>query len=215
VKLLAQSKSHSLLAERHFGVSVPVVGLWANGWDECLNVEVDPNPSYRWDVVFHGWHVPAKGADWLLEVARHCPDLKFLMPFACNPDLAASLPNCTFRQMTWENGLRDEIKAARITAVPSLWSASIEGALLKSIACAPAVSVLQNDTAYSSELPSELLLRMPKDAASAAERLRWAVSSGWQPDPHLRKYWLEQFVSFNRSMYERLIGIISANHSNN
>lgn len=208
VRFMAQSASHAALAASHFGCEVPVVGLWANGWDECLNAPAPRASSTRWDIVFHGWNVPAKGADWMIEVAQRCPDLTFLMPFYMAQRKSKLLSNCTFEGKSWGSGLREAIRDAHITAVPSLWSASVEGALFKSIAFAPAVAVVENDTAFSSELPDGLVLRLPADPNRAALALREAVAARWTPDAALRTHWLDDFTRFNRSMYQRLIASV-------
>lgn len=47
--------------------------------------------------------------------------------------------------------------------VPSLWSAPVEGALIKSIAAGRAVAVADNHSAFSHELPMWAVSRLPSD----------------------------------------------------
>ncbi len=202
VKLMAQCESQSRLAEQHFGVKVPVVGLWANDWDECFGPtsRVSGKATETWDVVLHSYWVEAKGAHWMLEVARQCPEVRFLFPFGKPGGETDKLPNCTFRVMSWESGLAEAIRSAKVVAVPSLWSASIEGALVKSLTTARAVAVVENDSAFSSELPGDLILRLPADTAKAARRLRNAVFENWKPRDEVRAGWLKDFKSRNQRM---------------
>jgi hypothetical protein len=202
VKFMAQCDSQRRLAEQHFGVKVPIVGLWASDWDECFartSLECERDRE-TWDVVLHSHWVEAKGAHWMLEVARQCPEIRFLFPFGKPSNEKNELPNCTFRTMSWESGLAEAIRSAKIVAVPSLWSASIEGALVKSLATGRAVAVVENESAFSSELPDELILRLPADRAKAARRLKDAVSENWKPQEEVRARWLKDFKSRNQNM---------------
>ena len=159
-------------------------------------------------VVFHGMSVAAKGATWAIEVARHAPQLTFVFPFKSRQLKLASAefpPNVRFEPQTWETGLADQVSAAAIVLVPSLWSATMEVALLKSIVAARAVAVVDEPTAYSSELPAGLVLRLPADPCQAAQQLTAAATSRWSPDPQLRADWISQLECANRNLLSRLI----------
>jgi hypothetical protein len=142
-----------------------------------------------------------------IEVARHAPQLEFLFPFKSRQLKPASgelPPNVRFEPLTWESGLADEVAAADLVLVPSLWSATMEGALLKSIITARAVAVVDEPTAYSSELPAGLVLRLPADPCQAAQQLVAAVADRWTPDAQLRANWIAQLERANRNLLDRL-----------
>lgn len=216
VRVAAQNWHQAELAKRHFDlIDLPrVVGLWTEDWDELLSfkrntqlqMSVAEPTEYSWDVLFHGHFLSAKGAYWLTRVAESCPELRFMFPCGKPGDLVAP-SNCSFVPCSWDSGLREEIKRSRIVAVPSLWSAPIEGALVKSIAYGRAVSVVENKTTFSDELPSGLLLRLPSDVVLAAEALRLACRNGWRPDAVVRERWLSALIYKRERVVSDLLGL--------
>ena len=222
VRLLALNAAQAELLRRHFGgnVEVPVVGLWAADWTACFGSPPKVAPtrakdptepgheSQSWDVVFHAYYVPAKGAKWLLSVARLCPEVQFLFPFPKALEIVDAPSNVTFKPMTWESGLDRAVQEAALVCVPSLWSAPAEGALIKSLAVARAVAVVRNDTALASELPDGLVLKLSPDPAAAARELADAVTRGWAPDPGVRARWLEEFRTRNSAFFDNILAEI-------
>jgi len=212
VKVVAQNLRQAELAQRHFALaSLPsVVGLWTKDWDEILldkaglaGGETTP-AEYSFDVLFHGHCLDAKGAVWTAELAAHCPELRFMFPFS-KPDWLESRANCFFVPCTWETGLRDALVRSRYVIVPSLWSAPIEGALVKSIASARAVIVVDNPTSFSDELPNGLLVKLSGSLPDAAAELRHAIASDWRPDPAVKTLWLADFAKVHSVFLRRLL----------
>ena len=184
LELMAQNSAQARLASRHFGVDVPVVGLWTADWDGLFDEPTvsESRTCASADVVFHGHCLEAKGAGWLIRVAARCPELSFLFPFP-PPEGSGDLPpNCDFRPMTWNSGLARAVAGAAVVAVPSLWSAPVESALVKSLVIARAVAVADNPTAFASEIPEDVVLRLPVEPDAAAHRLRSAVGGRWHPN---------------------------------
>ena len=207
VRCLVQNPQQAELLRRHCGPEavIRVVGLWTADMEIARGVSEQPaGPAY--DVVFHGGVHHAKGFDWALEMARRCPELTFLFP--CRRGKASSLdppPNAVFKKMTWETGLGQQVQSAKLVLNPSLWSATIEGALVKSIFAARAVAVQDEPTAWSSGWPDGLILRLPPhDLAQAADALRLAVVSGWAPAAGLKTEWVREFQQANARLLERL-----------
>jgi hypothetical protein len=201
VQVVTQNLRQAELAQRQFGLASParVIGLWTQDWDEVFAEKPWMQPvtvtAFAWDVVFHGHCLDAKGAGWVARVAIVCSELKFLLPFP-KPDWYEAPANCSFVPCSWENGLQDEIRKARFVVVPSLWSAPIEGALVKSIACANAVVVVNNPNSFSDEIPGEVVLKLAADPVTAAQELRRALSEGWLPDVELKNRWLAEFMQY-------------------
>lgn len=199
VRLVAQNAHQADLARQHFHLPVtpPVIGLWTNDWDDVFSdasntIERERSSAPPWDVVFHGHCLEPKGALWLIETASHCEKMNFLFPFA-QPSWLQAPANCHFKTMSWEAGLQEVVAGAWCTAVPSLWSAPIEGALIKSLVVAPRVAVVANNTSFSDEIPDGLLLRLPSDPAKAAIALMMAKESRWAPDAVKKREWLRSF----------------------
>ena len=211
LQLLAQTRVQAELAQRHFDLleAPRVVGLWTEDWNELFDrgAEMDEscvNSNPTWDFVFHGYPVGAKGAHWLVDVARHCESMTFLFPFP-KPVGFEAPSNCDFRGMSWETGLREAMRSAWCTAVPSLWSAPLEGSLVKSLAVAARVAVVENDTSFSGEIPDELVIRLPRDPKSAATVIRDARAREWTPDPRRKLEWLRAFAGRRSEFFESLI----------
>ncbi|MHB8981048.1 hypothetical protein [Thiobacillus sp.] len=214
VKVAAQNLRQAELAQRHFGLTSlpPVVGLWTQDWDEIFSGKTAPMtnevaPAYSWDVLFHGYCLDAKGASWTAKVAAQCPELRFMFPFA-RPDWFEAPANCSFVPCSWERGLREELGRSRFVAVPSLWSAPIEGALVKSIACARAVVVVNNPTSYCDELPDGLVLKLPWTPAAAAVELRHAIEGDWRPDAKVKSSWLAGFAKGEQGFVPNLLDAV-------
>lgn len=213
VRFLSQNDRQAELVRKHFGNAVVVenVGLWTGDMSPVARVD-SVRVAEPATVVFHGHPVSAKGFQWAIELARATPDIDYLFP--CSADVLRNygfcqdeLPNCRFKPMEWGSGLSEHVAASRITLVPSLWSASIEGALIKSLFTAPAVAVVDIASAFSSELPSELLLRLHPDVKWAAGQVRDAVATGWRPEPAVYNAWRAAFVRSNRNILRRIIDV--------
>jgi hypothetical protein len=211
VRLLAQNVNQARLAKSHFALEElpPVVGLWSKDW---CGIDTDPEsgptlPSggvFEWDVVFHGHLLNSKGVGWLLEVAKHCPELNFFFPIAPLQSPQYMLPNCYFNPCSWETGLKEAVMNARYVAVPSLWSAPIEGSLIKSIAYARGVIVAFNETAFCSELPEGLVFTASMEPKIAATQLRDLCSSNWVAPIAAKARWLNDFCLENKDFAQRL-----------
>jgi len=182
------------------GVKVRVAGLWTEDFDDLETARPTVPPIA--DIVYHGsWH-EAKGAQWALSLATAMPDRTFLFP--CHkPVSIESPPNVFFQPLSWDTGLAEQVQASPLCLVPSLWTAPIEGALVKSIAHARATAVVADSHGFVGELPDGLVFRLPSDVASAADRLRqhWP----WHVDHGLRDAWVRSFTASNFCLLQRLV----------
>lgn len=200
VTFLAQNNIQSKLLKKHFGLDTNciVVGMDTNELVESSSSDVQVT---EYDLVFHGNANIAKGALWFLELAELLPHLQFFMP--CSKLEIETLlgriihvNNITFNKCTWEQGLKDIVIKAKLVCVPSLWSAPIEGALLKSIACNGEVAVVKTEYGFSREIPNNVLLRLSSSPSHAAEEISSHLASGKKLRETSRK-WLQQFNSNN------------------
>lgn len=215
VVAIAQNARQAELAQRHFGLPTtpPVVGLWTADLDTIFSEPVSVGDGaictteIQWDVVYHGFDLEAKGSRWLEVVASHLPFRHFLFPVP-RPARRSPPPNCHYVPMTWESGLEQAVRSAAITAVPSLWSAPIEGALVKSIAISKATAVVENPSAYAAELPNDLVLKLPIDPVQAAVALDEALRSGWRPARGAKAAWIDLLRHKRHQFLEELISAV-------
>jgi hypothetical protein len=171
-----QSEAQKKLILAHFGAQTEahVVGM-----KTAELVSLVGTPPF--DVVYHAEEHPAKGFWYTIELARRLPELRFLVPSA-REDLEKRLgrqdwpSNITFKAMRWESGLDREVRRARMVLCPSLWSAAIEGAVLKSLHENGNVALVGSEFGFSSELPSDLVLHLATEAEHGAAQLREALA---------------------------------------
>lgn len=211
VRPLAQNRLQAELAKRHFDLAqLPaIIGLWTSDWDDVFSggggpYSIDGAGALSWDVVFHGHCLDAKGASWTASLASQCPELRFMFPFA-RPAWFEAPPNCAFLPCSWESGLALQIRKSKFVAVPSLWSAPIEGALVKSIAYGSAVVVVENPTSFCNELPDGLVLKLPADCHEAAMVMREAIMTDWRPNEAVKAEWLREFARTKDRFVQRLL----------
>lgn len=202
VAFWAQTDGYRKLIEQFAGgrVKARVAGLWTDDFNDLGVRFSDVAPVA--DVVYHGsWH-DAKGATWALSLARAMPERTFLFPCRKPSDVAAPA-NAVFRAMSWDNGLAEQVQAVPLCLVPSLWTAPIEGALVKSIAHAPATAVVAEPFTFQEHLPDGLVMRLPADVNLAAAMLR--QNESWRPDSALRDSWIKSFTAANVNILEKLM----------
>ena len=212
LKILVQSESQADLARTHFGrqAEVRVVGMWADFGDLVNGLSMGhghPLSQTPFDVVFHGTDLPAKGFSWSMELARTCRGLSFLFPFAkpLRHLRSYNFSNCVFSPMTWESGLKEQVSQARITLVPSLWSAPIEGALIKSIVYSPRTAVVREPSAFSSEIPDDIVLKLSPDVEEAAGAIRKLQSQNPSEHSDFKHQWIDRFKQSNADLLIRIM----------
>lgn len=203
ITFLAQNHNQAKLLKMHFGEECKsiIVGMDTNELGECS----EPNKhNANYDVVFHGNVNIAKGSIWFVEVAECLPQIKFFMP-CTKLDIelllgrSIKVQNITFISCSWENGLRDAVENAKLVCVPSLWSAPIEGALLKSILFNGEVAVVKTEYGFSQEISENVLLHLSSNPSLAALEINRYLSSGTKFKETSRQ-WLEFFSSKNSSL---------------
>jgi len=117
--------------------------------------------------------------------------------------------NVHFVATTWNSGLKDAVEASRCVLVPSLWSAPVEGALIKSLALSKMVAVVDIATAFSSELPEGAVLRLPSNTALAAQVLHDAIGRESMFESNGAN-WLRESGSWNQKCVRRIIDTVNA-----
>jgi hypothetical protein len=106
--------------------------------------------------------------------------------------------------MTWDNGLAELVSQVPFVLVPSLWSAPVESALVKSIAKARAVAVVDNSSSFSSEIPDNIVMPLPQDPKTAASKLSNAIKSDWHPDADDLLDWLTAWKLSNLNVLDNI-----------
>lgn len=210
LRFMAQCNSQASLARAQLGekAQISTVGIWGD-WDVVESAisaaEIKPD---RYDVVFHGNCRHAKGAYWAIEIARACPEKTFLFPFHVKEtrfDQSCIPSNCRFTPMSWEQGLREHLIAAGVVLAPSLWSAPVEGALIKSLALGCAVATVDQSTGFSSELPDSIIIRLPQKPEDAANALRALTNQEIESRRNSARLWAGEFRDKNIGALDRIL----------
>jgi len=217
VALFAQNFSYKKLLHIHFGDNaiVRTVGMWAADFDDLLaqtnreKNQESPAPSF--DIVFHGNAHPAKGTVWTNVLARFMAKRSFLFPFLKGFDKMAYMPqeNTYFSNMNWSSGLANQISRSPITLCPSLWSAPIEGALVKSIFTGNLVGVVQESTSFSNEISENIIMKLPQDPENAAAMINEIFQRNISLDNNAKSDWIKQFITQNKNVLKKIITEIS------
>jgi glycosyltransferase involved in cell wall biosynthesis len=180
LRLMAQCDSHARLLRAHFGPGAIVKVVPLSVPDIAVPAIAPTRPSRaRPLAVFHGSCQPAKGVAHVIALAAEMPDWDFLVPsdpkeYRKHFGTTEGLPgNLQFRRLSWSEGLADAVATADAVLCPSIWSATVEGAVLKSLAHNGLVMVTTHDSSFGSELPVDARLDLdPADLRGTAARLR-------------------------------------------
>lgn len=180
VHFLAQNNRQADLLYLHFGpgVMVTVVGMDTGEISEPREWASLGSRGRFYDLVYHGAPLLPKGLRFFIELAELLPEMTALVPSSredCQIVLGRPIEaaNIEFRPCNWETGLMEAVQGARLVVNPSLWSAPIEGALLKSIAYGRAVATVQTEYGFEAELSRHVpLLRLAASTGLAAAQIR-------------------------------------------
>jgi hypothetical protein len=204
---LAQNERQQHLIKNHFGEDAKtlVVGMYTNEivHDKIFNALT----TTAYDMVYHGSLDEAKGLRYVLQMAPFLTPYTILVPYTINQvkaeysDIVIS-DNIVFKEMTWETGLAEAVSNAKMVVNPSVWSAPIEGALLKSINSNGCVAAVNAQYSFASELiKANVIIGLNDDIQNSASRVNEILSSSALRSTLVQKSkeWLNLYLS-NKSI---------------
>lgn len=172
---LAQNTRQADLLRETFGeVEVHIVGMDTG---EVGHKQAPGRHSAAGPVVYHAAALVAKGLGFFIELAQRLPTQDFVIPDsrdAVERELGrvVDVPNVRFQPCQWETGLSRLVQEAQVVVNPSVWSAPIEGALVKSFAFNGVVATVATRFGYEAEIaPLTRHLRLDENADVAAQQL--------------------------------------------
>ncbi len=190
---------------------IEVVGMAADYPAEA-ELELVPQPTEK-QIVFHSHPLNPKGCEWTIQLAKRLPKWKFLFPFAKGAVSSLSpSDNCEFRPMTWENGLKDAVESSSGVLCPSLWSAPVEGAFVKSILHGHTVGYVDIPSAATSRFSSDTAcVAMDSNLDKAAAQLEAGL--GMEVTPEMRRARLVDVQDFvghdaSKTQVERMMSFV-------
>ena len=180
IKFLAQNNKQEILLKNHFGndVTVEIVG---NHLNDVSEITFDLNKhdcENKYSIVYHAAPIVEKGVIYVIRLAKLMPNYSFLIP-AHRKDVIRVLggeivpENISCVDMTWESGLKECVSCADMVINPSLWSAPIEGALLKSAFYNKNVATVKSQYGYEAEFKGiKNHLRLNDDVIIAVKEIK-------------------------------------------
>lgn len=176
ISFITQNKGQTQLLKKQFGdhIVYTEIGLLTSDLFEVQNLWVSHNDK-KYDIVFHGDNNLAKGGNYILELSKKMPEYNFLFPF--KPITTEVLENVDFIEMNWTTGLKSYILDSKLTLCPSIWSAPIEGSVVKTLNLGIALGVFNSDCSFGKELPNNSVLRLSGDIVIDVELIRIFISS--------------------------------------
>lgn len=107
----------------------------------------------NYDFVFHGNNIDAKGSSYALKIAESFSCNNFFFPF----HVETKEKNIVSKPLSWDKGLKEVISKSKISLCPSIWSAPVEGAIIKTMLLKVPVAIHVNEYSASNTL-------LPKDS---------------------------------------------------
>jgi hypothetical protein len=196
IVFLAQNKNQEILLRKHFGENIECLIVGLNTGEIPLNgIREQATRGHigdqAFDVVYHGSTQLAKGITYLVRLAQTLKDFSFFVPEnkeRCESSIGYPIPytNITFRECRWESGLKNVVSQARLVINPSLWSASIEGSLIKSVFYGAMVATVKTEYGFENELSKHVnLIRLPQNMEKASQIVRDILTDGHLADRRL------------------------------
>lgn len=177
INFLAQNKKQAELLNIRFGkVNVRVVGL--DTGEKPGKYLKSVNKKFENSIVLHAATHLAKGIGYFVALAEKITDVDFIIPDSKENvekvlGVNISATNIIFYKCTWETGLCEMVRSALLVINPSLWSAPIEGALIKSLAFNKNVATVKTEFGFESELSEFMpILRLDTDIDKAALQIK-------------------------------------------
>lgn len=154
----------------------------------------------RYDFLYHANPLSAKGYDYFISLAGFMRGYTFFVPSApTHQDV--NLSNIAFEEVTWRSGLKDRLGQANVVLCPSIWSAPVEAAVIKSFLSGRPVGLIRTEYGFINEIPKNCFIELTGNPVAdshnligwlndkvgleevAANGLRWAKSYISPEDP--------------------------------
>ena len=213
IVFLTQNKKQSELLKMKFGddMNINQIGMMIDLRSSRKEIN---NDVKEYDFLYHNTLTEAKGMRYFLDLAKEMNEYSFAIPYTKQqvrsviPDLKY-LKNLDFLSVTWETGLLEILTKSKIVLNPSLWSAPVEGALLKSIHYNGCVAVIDVNYSFQQEIPDSVLIKLPKNIQTAKEILSLVINSEKEIN-RLKRNSKDWLVNYNKNT-ELLFDIFLSN----
>jgi hypothetical protein len=210
---------------KHFGNNTKVceVGMFATDFiyapDKYRNIE-RLSDRFNVDFVYHGGASEVKGLLYVLDIASKLKQFSFLVPASyekCKKIIGNQIPkndlkNVTFLDINWEGGLKRYVINSKVVLCPSLWSAPIEGALIKSFIFNGVVAIVPTKYSFANDLPESIYCKLDVNSFDkTTKRLKELIENEMYRN-NLRENaqnWVESFLNDNQPIVKKLKYVVT------
>lgn len=202
ITFITQNHNQSKLLKLKYGegINIQQIGMYTGEIPLNDNDEIE-NDVLKYDFIFHNTLNFAKGLIYFIELSKIMSEYKFVIPFSKNDveyyiNYKVLNSNLHFVPCTWETGLKDLLVQSRVTIVPSLWSAPIEGSLLKSLYYSNVVAIIRSEYSFSSEIPNDCYINL-SDNINDSSLLLVRFLQDYKKLNYKSKQWVKSFNASN------------------
>lgn len=164
------------------------------------------------DFLYHNTLTESKGLQYFLNLAKEMPEYSFAIPYSLQQvknvvlDFT-NLENLSFLSVTWDTGLLDVLQNSKVIINPSLWSAPVEGALLKSIKYNGCVAVVPVDYSFQKEIPTNVVISLEGSIQYAKEMLTETISSEKIREEYIKssRTWLKNYQNVTTKRFNEFM----------
>jgi len=212
ILFLTQNDNQSEMIKLKFGQSANItkLGMLIN-LDEDIN-NLTNNKFIKYDFVYHNTNLDAKGISFFIQLAKLMPEYKFLVPYSMSDinqqnKKIERISNVDFISMTWYDGLKVCVENCKIVINPSIWSAPVEGALLKSIKFNGCVAIIPSDYSFQKEIPTDAVINLDTSYKKSIAILEQTINSERIMNSFVKKSnkWLLSYINDTYSNFDYFI----------
>jgi len=188
-----QNNMQEKLIKEFYGenISTSIIGLKTDELGMSENVK----NSKKYDIVYHGANSEAKGIEYTIEVAKYLKEYTVFIPEKEKKlKYRGVLPsNIVCQSLSWNTGLKELVMNAKLVLNPSIWSAPVEGALIKSIYYNGNVAVPKTQYGFINDISNDAILKLTTNIEESANIIsEFMISnSDYRKKSHT---WLEEFL---------------------
>jgi hypothetical protein len=221
IKFIVQTSSHAKLIKKHFGNEIKVykVELFADDFlkmtNKSANTIEENNRFDKIDFVYHGAAIEAKGLLYVIKIAMRLKQYTFLIPASferCKKIISNKLEkkcvkNILFKDITWENGLKEYVINSKIILCPSLWSAPIEGALIKSFIFNGTVATMTSRYSFINNLPDNICCKLNSNNFNETIKVLTELVKNKKLRDNFKKEskkWIKIYLNENKSLIKKI-----------
>lgn len=220
ITFIIQTTSHAELVKKHFGNDVKVykVGIFTDDFIDTINKHrnvKETNSKFNVDFVYHGAAIEAKGLLYVINIASKLKQYSFLVPApyeSCKKILGDKIEekdvkNILFEDIHWESSLKEYVINSKVVLCPSLWSASIEGALIKSFIFNGVVASVPSKYSFVSDIPKNIYCELNSTDLNETIKVLTELIDNNKLRSNLRsesQKWVKTYLNENRSIVKKL-----------